>query len=64
VKKTKKRNEKSDSSSSSSEENEEEKTPRKKSSRPAREYKVTQIKGKSQTKTGLDLVTLLIQEKG
>jgi len=62
VKKTKKRNENSDSSSSSSEENEEEETSRKKSLRPAREYKVTQIKGKSQTKTGLDLVILPIQE--
>jgi len=48
VKKTKKRNENSDSSSGSSEENEEEETTKKKSSRPAREYKMTQIKGKSQ----------------
>jgi len=62
VKKTKKRNKNSDSSSSSSEENEREETPRKKSLGPAREYKVTQIKGKLQTKTGLDLVTLPIQE--
>jgi len=61
VKRTKKRIECSNSSSSSSEENEEKETTRKKS-RPAREYKVTQIKGKSQTKTGLDLVALPIQE--
>jgi len=60
VKKTKKRNENSDSLSSSGEENEEEETQRKKS--PAQEYKVTQIKGKSHTKTGLNIVTLPIQE--
>jgi len=47
VKKTKKRNE-NDSSSGSSDENGEEEMTRKKLSRPAREYKVTQIKGKSQ----------------
>jgi len=38
------------------------KKPKIKTSRPAREYKVTQINGNSRASTGLDLVTLPIQE--
>jgi len=59
VKRRKKRND-SDSSFSSSEEEEE--VSRIKTSRPAREYKVTQTHENSRANTTLDLVTLPIQE--
>jgi len=60
VKRKNKRNE--DSDSSFSEEEEKEEVSRTKTSRSAREYKVTQINGNPRTNTGLDLVTLPIQE--
>jgi len=61
VKRRKKRHDNSDSSFSSSEEEEEEVT-RTKTSRPARECKVTQVHRNSRANIGLDLMTLPIQE--